>query len=135
MFKGLRTSLLALSLLALPAIGYAQAPAAKPVDAKAATPAKPADAKAATPAPAKADAASPAELLDINTATEDQLKSLVGIGDAFAKKIVAGRPYANKTQLVAKKILNKATYDKVQAQIIAKQAVKVDTKADKATKK
>ncbi len=78
--------------------------------------------QAATPVAASAKAA--AELMDINSATEAQLKTLSGIGDAYAKKIIAGRPYANKTQLVSRKIVPEATYQKIEQLIIARQAPK-----------
>jgi hypothetical protein len=62
-----------------------------------------------------------AELLDINTATVEQLKALPGIGDAYWEKIVKHRPYKRKGELVQKKIIPQATYDKIKGQIVVKQ--------------
>jgi competence protein ComEA len=68
--------------------------------------------------------AAKANLVDINSASKDELTALPGIGDAYSQKIIDGRPYANKTQLLSKKILPKGTYDGVKAQITAKHAAK-----------
>ena len=62
-----------------------------------------------------------AEPMDINSASEKELATLKGIGDARAKAIVKGRPYKGKDDLVAKKIIPQSVYDDIKDQIIAKQ--------------
>ena len=81
--------------------------------------------EAGKPAAAKTtDAAKPAatEKLDINTATEQQLRDFSGIGEARAGAIIKGRPYKTKDELTKKKIIPQAVYDKIKDNIIAKQA-------------
>ena len=74
---------------------------------------------AQTPKPAAATTKSTAAPLDINTATPDQLKAIPGIGDAYSKRIIDGRPYTAKNQLVTRGILPEGVYNKIKDQIVA----------------
>jgi len=64
------------------------------------------------------------QLIDLNSATKDELKTLPGVDDATAQKIIDNRPYRNKTQLVSKKVVSQDAYGKFSAQVIAKQTKK-----------
>lgn len=64
------------------------------------------------------------KLVDINSATDAELKGVPGIGEAYAAKIIAGRPYANKAQLKSRKVVPSSVYEQIKELLIAKQAKK-----------
>ena len=89
---------------------FGQASAPKPAKEKA--PAAPADAH---------PAATHHELVDLNAATKEELMTVPGIGEAYADKIIAGRPYKSKSELKSKKIVPAGAYSKIASHVVAKQ--------------
>jgi|SRR5215831_18177022 len=91
------------------------------------TAAKPAGSSATSSTASKStsgSAKSSATLVDLNSASKEELMKLPGIGDKISDKIIAGRPWANKSQLVSKGVMNQGAYDKVSKMVIAKQPAK-----------
>jgi competence protein ComEA len=105
-----RLLLLAAASLCLIATPSWQTPGA----AKAPTQAKSAPSKPATKA----------KLVDINSASAEELQELPGVGTAFANRIIAGRPYRGKNELLQKKIVPPSTYEKIKDEIVARQVKK-----------
>jgi competence protein ComEA len=89
---------------------------------------------AAKPAATAAKPATAIPKIDLNSASKADLMKLAGVGDAIADKIIAGRPFARKDELVQKKILSQSAYDKIKDEIIATQP-KTTSTAKTTTKK
>ena len=130
----LKLTLAALALLspALPARAQEETEPPRKTESKSAKAARAARAKttaAKARERAKAKAEEEAKAVDINSATKAQLKTLPGVTDAYADKIIAGRPYKSKAFLVTNNVIPEALFQTLRHRIVARQAgVKVPTK-------
>ena len=88
---------------------------------KATAPKGPATTEKTKPAAESKTSPTKQALVDLNSASDAELKAIPGLGDAYIAKIVVNRPYANKTQLVSRKVLPESVYEKIKDRIIAKQ--------------
>ena len=110
----------AICILAATALAFALSSALAAAQAKPAAKEEPKQAVKKQPAAAEAKA----DLIDLNSATQEQLMTLPGVGEATAQKMIEGRPYANKAQLKSKKIISQDLYGKISEKVIAKQPQK-----------
>ena len=135
-FRNLALLSLALALTALPL--FAQSSMSSGTDSgassnKAASRCRLPRPAGATTSKPMASSASPSEKLDINSATKDQLEALPGIGNAYSQKIIDGRPYNSKRDLLTRKIVPQKTYDGIQEKIIAHRATGAKSKSSTGT--
>jgi len=119
---------LLIALLMIASLGYAQA-AGSASDSSSQTSAKSSKSKKSASTDAAASKTSKSARLDINTASKEELSRLPGIGDALSQKIIDGRPYNAKNDLVRRKVIPQSTYDGIKDQIIAHRAGAAGKKA------
>lgn len=119
--KMIRVLAVMCALALLTSLGYAQGASSTP----------PAKGKKGAAADSAEKKGKKADLVDINAASKEELTALPGIGDAYSQKIIDGRPYKTKRDLLTKKILPQATYDQVKDKIVAHHAAGAAEKKEK----
>ena len=118
---GLLALTIAAPVMAQPATTSPGTPSASTPSASTMAPAVPATPRAATSDTRSTAVAPKADLVDINSATAAELKMLPSVSESDSTKIIQGRPYTDKSQLVSKKVVSEATYDKIKDHVVAKQ--------------